>query len=422
MGALSRCTSPSDEIANGILFPTVLSAINVAAVKVYGEAEFWFSTGKITLIFMMFFFTFITMVGGNPQHDAYGFRYWNNPGSFAEYITKGSLGRFEGLLGAVWSAGFTECGPEYISIIAGEAQYPRKYMKRAFTTTYWRFGIFYIGGALCIGIILPYTNPKVVAVATGESSSSTGAASPYVIAMTNMGVSVLPHITNALLLTSIFSAGNAYVFCASRSLYTLADNGHAPRFFTKCTKSGVPIYSLLVTVAFSFLSFLCVSNGSAQALTWLSNIVTGAQIIDYVIMSIVYLHFYYACNSQGLDRKTLPYCGWAQPYCGYIGLVWMTFVVCTYGYPNFLPGRWSISDFFTHYAMIFVNVVAYAAWKLLKRTKHIKPHEADLVWERPSIDAYEAAFLETHKSSHLWVEILDFLRLRKKASVKGDNS
>jgi hypothetical protein len=24
-------------------------------------------------------YTFVTMVGGNPHHDAYGFRYWNEP-------------------------------------------------------------------------------------------------------------------------------------------------------------------------------------------------------------------------------------------------------------------------------------------------------------------------------------------------------
>lgn len=54
------------------------------------------------------------MVGGNPKHDVYGFRYWNNPGSFAEYLDTGSLGKFEGFLAALWSASFTVVGPEYI--------------------------------------------------------------------------------------------------------------------------------------------------------------------------------------------------------------------------------------------------------------------------------------------------------------------
>lgn len=64
------------------------------AVEWYGECEFWLATGKICLLAMVFCFTFVTMVGGNPKHDAYGFRYWKNPGVFAEHITTGDLGRF----------------------------------------------------------------------------------------------------------------------------------------------------------------------------------------------------------------------------------------------------------------------------------------------------------------------------------------
>jgi amino acid transporter len=58
------------------------------------------------------------MVGGNPKGDAYGFRYWRDPGAFAEYITTGTLGRFEGFLGAFYQASFTIVGPEYSTIPA----------------------------------------------------------------------------------------------------------------------------------------------------------------------------------------------------------------------------------------------------------------------------------------------------------------
>lgn len=109
-------------------------AINMLAVRWYGEAEFWLSSGKLILILILYLFTFITMVGGNPQHDAYGFRYWRTPGSFAEYISTGPLGKFEGLLGSLFTAAFTVCGPEYISMVAGEAMYPRVTIKMAFKT------------------------------------------------------------------------------------------------------------------------------------------------------------------------------------------------------------------------------------------------------------------------------------------------
>jgi hypothetical protein len=77
------------------------SLLNILAVKAYGEAEFWLSGGKVILIFLLFSFTFVTMVGGNPQHDAYGFRYWNKPGAFAEHLSSGAIGRFEALPSAL---------------------------------------------------------------------------------------------------------------------------------------------------------------------------------------------------------------------------------------------------------------------------------------------------------------------------------
>ena len=172
------------------------SLINMLAVRAYGEAEFWLSGGKVILIFSLLFFTFITMVGGNPQHDAYGFRYWNNGGAFREYITSGDLGRFEGFLGALSSALFTVVGPEYISMVAAEAKRPRVYIKSAFKMVYLRFGIFFIGGALAVGIVCNSRDLTLKNVVLGGSSGS-AAASPYVIAMENLGVSVFPHIVNA---------------------------------------------------------------------------------------------------------------------------------------------------------------------------------------------------------------------------------
>jgi yeast amino acid transporter len=155
-------------------------------------------------------------------------------------------------------------------MVAAEAKRPRVYVKKAFKTIYWRFGLFFILGSLCVGIVVAYNDPTLVAIVNGtQSGGGTAAASPYVIAMTNLHVDVLPHITNALLVTSIFSAGNTYTYCATRSLYGLALEGRAPKFLRKCTRNGVPIFSFCVVMVFPFLSFLQVSNGSSKVLTWL---------------------------------------------------------------------------------------------------------------------------------------------------------
>jgi amino acid transporter len=244
--------------------------LNTLAVKAYGESEFWLSGGKVILIFILFFFAFITMVGGNPQHDAYGFRYWSKPGSFAEHLATGPLGRFEGFLAALWGASFCIVGPEYISMTAGEAERPRVYIKNAFKTIYWRFGIFFVGGALACSVVIPYNDPTLAGILSGEGEGAgTANASPYVIAMKNLGIEGLPHVVNALLATSIFSAGNTLTYCASRSLYSLALDGQAPGILRKCTVGGVPIYSLGVVMLFPCLSFLQIGSSSSVVLQWL---------------------------------------------------------------------------------------------------------------------------------------------------------
>ncbi|KAF2247463.1 amino acid transporter-like protein [Trematosphaeria pertusa] len=361
--------------------------INLFAVRAYGESEFWLASGKVLLIFMLFAFTFVTMVGGNPKHDAYGFRYWRTPGSFATYIHSGSLGRFEGFLGAFFQASFTCVGPEYVAMVAGEAIYPRKTIKMAYKTMYFRFGLFFILGALCVGIILPYDDPTLNNLLLTEGTG-TGASSPYVIAMRNMGISVLPDLTNALMVTSIFSAGNSYVYCATRTLYSLSIDGHAPRFLQKTTRAGVPIYCFCVTMFFPLLAFLSVGHAASEGVKWLANITQAAQLMDYIIMCTTYLFFYRALQAQGISRDSLPYKGWGQPYVAIAGVVLFSVILAIYGYATFYA--FDVGTFFTYYAMCFVCIILWVGFKLVKRSKFVRPEDADLVWERPRIDAYEA--------------------------------
>ncbi|KAI1347286.1 histidine permease [Xylaria sp. FL0043] len=381
-----------------IIVIVLYAIINILAVQYYGEAEFWLAIGKLLLILIVFFFTFITAVGGNPQNEPYGFRYWYSPGAFAEYIHTGALGRFEGFLGSLFSACFTVVGPEYIAMVAGEAERPSVYIKNGFKTVYWRFFVFFVLSALAVGIVIPYNDPKL------NNGSGTADGSPYVIAMQNMGVAVLPHIVNALLLTSIFSAGNAYVYCAMRSLHGLACEGQAPAVFKRTLKNGIPIYAFGVTMLFPFLSFLQAGGSTAGAVTTLQSVTEGATMINYICISLTYIFFYRACKAQGLDRKTFPYVGWFQPYSAYITFVYMIIIEGIFGYVVFVPGHWSVAAFFPPYTMAFVTIILYFGWKIVKRTKFVKPHEADLVWEKPQIDAYEATFTEppTRLRDELW--------------------
>ncbi|PLB54902.1 amino acid transporter [Aspergillus steynii IBT 23096] len=386
------------------------SLLNVFAVRVYGEVEFWGSGGKVVLIAILFSFTFVAMVGGNPQHDAFGFRNWKDPGPMATYLSSGDLGRFEGFLGSLWMGSFTIVGPDYVALIAAEAQHPRTYVKKAFQTIYWRFGIFFVLAALSVGILLPYNDPTLIATfLSNGSSGAKSAGSPFIIAMRNMQISILPDIMNALLVTTIFSAGNTYLYCSSRSLYALSLDGRAPRILQKCTKQGVPIYCVLVVILFPLLSLLQLGNGSSQALTWLTNILTAGGLINYFVMAVTYLFFYRACQVQGVDRTTLPYYGRFQPYTAWIGAICEGLIVIFYGYESFRP--WDLGTFFSNYTLVILAPILYSFWKILKRTKIVSPREADLVWERPIVDSYEASMIS--KPQGFWAETLQWVGLRK---------
>lgn len=82
------------------------------------------------------------------------------------------------------------CRPDYVSMAAGEAENPRVVMPRAFNAVFYRLTAFFVLGSLAVGILVPYTDEEL---ATAFSSGAPGAAaSPYVVAMNRLKITVLP--------------------------------------------------------------------------------------------------------------------------------------------------------------------------------------------------------------------------------------
>ncbi|CAG7555273.1 unnamed protein product [Fusarium equiseti] len=365
--------------------------INLMAIQYFGETEFWASVGKVILIVGLIFFTFIVMVGGNPKGEAFGFTYWKSPGAFNTLYYDGALGKFVGFMACLIQAAFSISGPDYVAMAAGEAENPRKILPRAFKTVFYRLTCFFVLGSLCVGILVPYDDPNMIAAFRDGKSGA--AASPYVIAMDRLGIKVLPHIVNAMILVSAFSAGNSYVFCATRSLYGLALEGKAPRFLRTCTRTGVPIYCVAVVLAIALLSFLQLSNSSAVVLSWFVSLVTASQLINFCVICLTYLCFYRAMKVQNFDRSVLPYRAWFMPYAAYIGLVATFIMVFVGGYTVFLPGMWDVPNFLFSYTSVGLFPILYIGWKIVHKTKIHKPTEIDLKYELAPIESYEKDYI-----------------------------
>ena len=196
--------------------------------------------------------------------------------------------------------------------------------------------------------------------------------------MIRLRIEVLPHIVNALVLSAAFSAGNSYVYCASRSLFGLALDGKAPKFFTRTNRSGVPVYCVLFTLVLSLISFLQVSEGSAVVLDWIVNLVTASQLINFSVISFTYIRFAKAFPVQDLSRNSLPYKGFGQPYLAYYSLIATLTMAFVGGYAVFLPSRWNVPTFLFSYFSIILFPVLYLIWKFLRRTKWKSLKEVDL--------------------------------------------
>ena len=207
----------------GVFF-TVITALNLFPVSVYGEIEFWFASVKVVTITGFLIFG-ICINAGAGQHGYLGFDTWNNPGAFAPFMTDTSkiladnipLAKFVGLWAVMVQAGFSYQGTELVGIAAGETADPRTNVPKAIRQTFWRILFFFVLTIFFIGILIPYDNEQLL------NGSTDAASSPLVIAANLAGVSVLPNIINGVIFTVVLSAANSNVFSGSRILVGLAD-------------------------------------------------------------------------------------------------------------------------------------------------------------------------------------------------------
>ncbi|KAF2639693.1 hypothetical protein P280DRAFT_550394 [Massarina eburnea CBS 473.64] len=349
----------------------VYLAINIWRADLFGEAEFWLALGKVLLATGLMIYTFITMLGGNPIHDRFGFRYWKNPGVWAGDSTST---RLESFLNAVNVAGFVITGPEYISMIAGEARDPRRTVPRAFRTIIHRLVIFFMGGALCVGILVPYNDYTLT-----NGSADYAGTSPYVISMQRLRIPGLPDVVNAALITAVVSAGNAFTFGASRSLHALAIDGKAPGFLRRLNRNGVPYVAVAVVMTLSCLAFLALGSGSAKVLNWILNFCTAATMLNWAIMAATWLRFNAAMKAQGIDRKTfLTNPSRFQPYAGWWAFFWASVFLWVQGYAVFLHGNWNVATFIFNYGIIALAGGIGIYWKIMKRTPFYRCEDVDL--------------------------------------------
>ncbi|KAN0082933.1 amino acid-polyamine-Organocation superfamily protein [Tylopilus felleus] len=293
----------------------VAVSLNIFEVGVYGEAEFWFCSMKVITLTGMVILGIVLDFGGGPNHDLIGFQYWKNPGPFFS---------FDGIRG--------------ISLDAAEAKSPKN--------IYFRLLVFYIGGVFVIGLLVPSNNPML------NINSENVSAAPFVIAINQAGIKVLPSIVNAAILSSAWSASSSDLYIASRGLYGLAASRSAPKIFLRTTRSGLPYVSVAFCACFSLLAYMGIGSSSGMVFTWFSSMTANCGLATWFGTGVTYLRFYGGLRAQNFDRTWWTMCGSAITM---FFSAWEVFLRDS--------DEWSKATFITNYLPIMLFPVLYVSAK-----------------------------------------------------------
>ncbi|MET9554894.1 amino acid permease [Streptomyces sp. NPDC006645] len=241
-------------------FMLVFLGTNLAAVKNFGEFEFWFASLKVAAIALFLVLGVLAILGVLPDTDAPGTANLTGDGGF---LPNGSEGLVIGLLASVFAYG----GLETVTIAAAESRSPVQGVAKAVRTAMWRIALFYVGSMAVIVTLVPWDDPKIVEKGSG----------PYVAMLDRLAIPGAGQIMNVVVLVALLSAMNANIYGASRMARSLVVRGQGPRVLGKVT-GGVPRNAVLASSAFGFLCVLLSYWRPDDIFAWLLNM-TGAVIL-----------------------------------------------------------------------------------------------------------------------------------------------
>ncbi|CAP91587.1 Dicarboxylic amino acid permease [Penicillium chrysogenum] len=360
--------------ANHAVWICVLGALlvisNMLLVSIYGELEFVFAMLKIALIVGVNIMSICITAGAGPRGYPMGFRFWRDPGPFVQFLgIDGSWGRFLGFWRVLSSAAYAFSNVENISVAAAETQNPRHNIPKAAKRVFWRILIFYLTTIFMMGLIVPSNDKGLM------SNSGDAGASPFAIAANNVGIKTVPSVINAVVITSAWSAANSAMLVGTRTLYGLAQEGHAPKLFTRFNRFGVPWMSVAAVGSFLALGYMTLSSAASVVFDWLQQLVSAASLVHWINIEVIYLRFFYGCKKQKISRTELPWKSPFQPYAAWISLVSFTTILLTGGFYVFIEDNWSPQTFVSSYFNIPLLFVLYFGYKFWRKTRLVTLEE-----------------------------------------------
>lgn len=228
-----------------LLISIALLLLNLADVAKLGTVEYWLAALKVItiIVFIVIGASLLTTHRVEPQ--------FTSTGSFFPHGMRG-------VLLAVPFALFSFLGIEFVAVSSGEARDPRA-IRNATSITFGGLMFLYLGAMAVLAGVVPSAN-----LSTAES--------PFVTLFRAVGLPFATTLVNVVVLSAALSGSNASLYVCSRTIYSLARAGDAPRVFARTNAKGVPVPSVLISCLGSIAALLVTVLTPASAYLYILGI------------------------------------------------------------------------------------------------------------------------------------------------------
>ncbi|KAI1764833.1 amino-acid permease inda1 [Hypoxylon sp. FL1150] len=384
------------------VFYVFIIIVNIFGTLGYAEEEFWASILKLSATVIFMIISLVCVLGGGPEggrYDEYwGARLWYEPGAFRN--------GFKGFCAVFVTAAFSFSGTELVGLAAAEAHNPAKALPGAIKQVFWRITLFYVLGLTFVGLLISSDDPHLL-----NASSDDSAASPFVLVGQYAGLNGFNHFMNLIILVSVVSIGVSGVYGGSRTLTALAQQGYAPKIFSYVDRSGRPLFSVGLLLAFGLLAYINLAAAGPVIFDWLQALSGLAALFTWGSICLSHIRFRKAWAYHGHTLDEIPFKAVGGIYGSWLGVILVVLVLIAQFYTAIAPpGQDELNDaagFFQSYLALPVVILFWVVGYLWKRTGWLRTHQIDVDTGRREIDWEEInAFRAEVASWPAWKRLL----------------
>lgn len=286
-----------------IIALVLLLSLNLIAVSLFGELEFWFALIKVVAIVALIAVGAYMVV--TRYQTSMGPVKISNIWSHGGWFPKGT----NGFLLSFQMVTFAFVGIELVGLVAGETENPKKVLPEAINNIPIRIILFYIGSLLAIMAIYPWDS-----LVTNES--------PFVEVFSEIGITAAATVINVVVLSAAASACNSAIYSTGRMLLSLAQEGSAPASFTKLTSHKVPGKALFTSALVIFVAVVLNYFMPDQVFTIVTSIATTCFLFVWGVL--VFTHMKYRRSMRG--KKQHPFKMPLYPLSNYLIFAFLLFI------------------------------------------------------------------------------------------------